>query len=138
MIPARFLGKLGMTFFLIDYAYLCATTYLLIQFTDNHFLIPRIVASKIRVNALMAIVGVLVGNAIGGVAGMFPALPVVAILHPEIASDQQNYSETVQVRFSRPGLSLPSASGQFIVSIVLLVNLKHLCVCILRIQSGGC
>ena len=54
--------------------------YLLIQFIDNHFLIPRIVASKIQVNALVAIVGVLVGNAIGGVAGMFLALPVIAIL----------------------------------------------------------
>jgi AI-2 transport protein TqsA len=54
--------------------------YMLIQFVDNHFLIPRIVASKIKVNALVAIVGVLVGNAIGGVAGMFLALPVIAIL----------------------------------------------------------
>ncbi|QKG51368.1 AI-2E family transporter [Hymenobacter sp. BRD67] len=54
--------------------------YAAIQFIDNHFLIPRIVASKIKVNALVAIVGVLVGNAIGGVAGMFLALPVIAIL----------------------------------------------------------
>jgi AI-2 transport protein TqsA len=54
--------------------------YMVIQFIDNHFLIPRIVASKIKVNALVAIVGVLVGNAIGGVAGMFLALPVIAIL----------------------------------------------------------
>ena len=27
MTPARLLGKLGMTFFLIDYGYLCATAY---------------------------------------------------------------------------------------------------------------
>lgn len=54
--------------------------YVVIQFVDNHFLIPRIVASKIKVNALVAIVGVLVGNAVGGVAGMFLALPVIAIL----------------------------------------------------------
>jgi AI-2 transport protein TqsA len=54
--------------------------YIVIQFIDNHFLIPRIVASKIKVNALVAIVGVLVGNAIGGVAGMFLALPVIAII----------------------------------------------------------
>ena len=54
--------------------------YMLIQFIDNHFLLPRIVASKVKVNALVAIVGVLVGNAIGGVAGMFLALPVIAIL----------------------------------------------------------
>jgi len=38
------------------------------------------VASKIKVNALVAIVGVLVGNDIGGVAGMFLALPIIAIL----------------------------------------------------------
>jgi len=54
--------------------------YIFIQFIDNHLLIPRIVASKVKVNALVAIVGVLVGNAIGGVAGMFLALPVIAIL----------------------------------------------------------
>ncbi|ALD20521.1 AI-2E family transporter [Hymenobacter sp. DG25A] len=54
--------------------------YLVIQFIDNHYLIPRIVASKVKVNALVAIVGVLVGNAVGGVAGMFLALPVIAIL----------------------------------------------------------
>lgn len=54
--------------------------YLVIQFIDNHLLIPYIVASKVKVNALLAIVGVLVGNAIGGVAGMFLALPVIAIL----------------------------------------------------------
>ena len=27
MTPARFLGKLGMTFFLVHYSYLCATAY---------------------------------------------------------------------------------------------------------------
>ncbi|MGI4821532.1 MAG: AI-2E family transporter [Janthinobacterium lividum] len=54
--------------------------YMAIQFIDNHLLIPRIVASKIKVNALVAIVGVLVGNAIGGVAGMFLALPIIAII----------------------------------------------------------
>jgi AI-2 transport protein TqsA len=54
--------------------------YMAIQFLDNHLLIPYIVASKVKVNALVAIVGVLIGNAIGGVAGMFLALPVIAIL----------------------------------------------------------
>ena len=62
------------------YALAVLGVYMTIQFIDNHFLIPRIVASKVKVNALVAIVGVLVGNAIGGVAGMFLALPVIAIL----------------------------------------------------------
>jgi len=47
--------------------------YMVILFIDN-------VASKIQVNALVAIVGVLVGNTLDGVAGMFLALPVIAIL----------------------------------------------------------
>jgi AI-2 transport protein TqsA len=54
--------------------------YMTIQFIDNHLLIPRIVAGKVQVNALAAIVGVLVGNAIGGIPGMFLALPGMAIL----------------------------------------------------------
>jgi len=54
--------------------------YFIIQFIDNHYLIPKVVASKIQVNALVAIVGVLIGNAVGGVAGMFLSLPIIAIL----------------------------------------------------------
>ncbi|MFD1466908.1 AI-2E family transporter [Hymenobacter caeli] len=64
----------------LGYPAAVVAVYIVIQFIDNHFLIPRIVASKIKVNALVAIVGVLVGNAIGGVAGMFLALPIIAIL----------------------------------------------------------
>ena len=37
MTPARFLGQLGMTFFLVDYGYLCATAYYVYLFTtSNH------------------------------------------------------------------------------------------------------
>ncbi|QDA61468.1 AI-2E family transporter [Hymenobacter jejuensis] len=62
------------------YAIGVVVVYMVIQFIDNHILIPRIVAGKVQVNALAAIVGVLVGNAIGGVPGMFLALPGIAIL----------------------------------------------------------
>jgi len=54
--------------------------YILIQFIDNHYLIPRIVASRVRVNALVAIIVVLIGNAVCGVAGMFLSIPVTAII----------------------------------------------------------
>ena len=54
--------------------------YMVIQFIDNNLLVPRIVAGKVQVNALAAVVGVLVGNAIGGIPGMFLALPGMAIL----------------------------------------------------------
>jgi predicted PurR-regulated permease PerM len=54
--------------------------FLLVQFIDNNFLVPFIVASKVRINALISIVGVLVGGALAGVSGMFLSIPAIAIL----------------------------------------------------------
>ena len=54
--------------------------YLTIQFIDNNFLVPRIVSSKVQINALISIVAVLLGGALWGVAGMFLSIPFVGIL----------------------------------------------------------
>jgi predicted PurR-regulated permease PerM len=54
--------------------------YLLIQLIDNNFLVPKIVASKVKVNALVSVVVVLIGGALWGVAGMFLSIPITAIL----------------------------------------------------------
>jgi predicted PurR-regulated permease PerM len=54
--------------------------YIIIQFIDNNFLIPKIVSSKVQINALISIVIVLLGGALWGVAGMFLSIPFVAIL----------------------------------------------------------
>lgn len=51
-----------------------------VQFVDNNFLMPMIVGSKVRINALVTIVGVLVGGAVCGVPGMFLAIPGLAIM----------------------------------------------------------
>ncbi|RYY01083.1 MAG: AI-2E family transporter [Gammaproteobacteria bacterium] len=54
--------------------------YLTIQFVDNNFLVPYIVSSKVKINALISIVAVLLGAALWGVAGMFLSIPLVGIL----------------------------------------------------------
>jgi predicted PurR-regulated permease PerM len=54
--------------------------YIIIQFIDNNFLIPKIVSSKVQINALVSILVVLLGGALWGVAGMFLSIPFVAIL----------------------------------------------------------
>jgi predicted PurR-regulated permease PerM len=54
--------------------------YIVIQFIDNNILVPRIVSSKVQINALMSIVVVLLGNALWGVSGMFLSIPFVAVL----------------------------------------------------------
>jgi predicted PurR-regulated permease PerM len=51
-----------------------------VQFIDNNLLMPMIVGSKVRINALATIVGVLVGGALCGVPGMFLSIPGLAVL----------------------------------------------------------
>ena len=59
------------------------------QFLDNNILMPRIVGSKVSVNSLATIVGVIVGGLIAGVSGMFLALPIIAVL--KIIFDQSDH-----------------------------------------------
>lgn len=54
--------------------------YIVIQFIDNNILVPRIVSSKVQINALMSIVVVLLGNQLWGISGMFLSIPFVAVL----------------------------------------------------------
>ena len=54
--------------------------YMVIQFIDNHFLVPYIVSSKVKINALVSIIIVLLGNALWGVSGMFLSIPFLGIL----------------------------------------------------------
>lgn len=54
--------------------------YLIIQFIDNNILVPKVVSSKVEINALISIVVVLLGGALWGVSGMFLSLPFTAIL----------------------------------------------------------
>jgi predicted PurR-regulated permease PerM len=62
------------------YAILVLIIYLFIQFVDNHFIIPRIVASRVKINALVSIVAVLAGAILWGIPGMFLSIPLTAIL----------------------------------------------------------
>ena len=62
------------------YSIVVLLAYMLIQFVDNHYITPKIVASKVRINALIALVVVFIGNALWGIPGMFLAIPVTGIL----------------------------------------------------------
>lgn len=54
--------------------------YMTVQFIDNHYIMPKIVASKVRLNALISIIVVFIGGALWGIAGMFLSIPLTAIL----------------------------------------------------------
>ena len=54
--------------------------YIIVQFIDNNFFVPKIVASKVKINALVSIIVVLIGGALWGIAGMFLSIPLTAIV----------------------------------------------------------
>ena len=51
-----------------------------VQFIDNNFIVPLVVASRVEVNAFMSILVVLIGGALWGIPGMFLSLPLTAML----------------------------------------------------------
>ncbi|MGV8877752.1 MAG: AI-2E family transporter [Sphingobacteriaceae bacterium] len=59
---------------------LIIAAYAFIQFIDNNILVPRIVSSKVQINALISIIVVLLGAALWGVPGMFLSIPFIAVL----------------------------------------------------------
>ena len=54
-------------------------TILGIHLVDSNVLLPVIVGSKVRINALITILAVIVGENVWGITGTFLAIPVVAI-----------------------------------------------------------
>ncbi len=54
--------------------------YYIIQLIDNNYIVPKIVASKVKINALFSIIVVIAGNALWGIPGMFLSIPLLAII----------------------------------------------------------
>jgi predicted PurR-regulated permease PerM len=61
-------------------ALLVFMAFILIQLIDNNYLIPKVVASKVKLNALVSVIVVLAGGALWGIAGMFLSIPLTAIV----------------------------------------------------------
>ena len=51
-----------------------------VQFFDNNIIMPKVVGSKVKINALITILGVLIGGALCGIPGTFLSIPGIAIL----------------------------------------------------------
>jgi predicted PurR-regulated permease PerM len=64
----------------IAYPLLVLGLYTIIQLIDNNYIIPMVVASKVKINALASVVVVIIGGAIWGVSGMFLSILLAAIM----------------------------------------------------------
>ena len=51
-----------------------------IHLIDSNFLLPTIVGSKVKLNALVSFLGIVLGEMIWGLSGMFLSIPILAIL----------------------------------------------------------
>lgn len=51
-----------------------------VQFLEGNFLTPNIVGGKVSINPLMALIGLLLGGMLFGLAGLILAIPITAVL----------------------------------------------------------
>lgn len=52
-----------------------------VQLVENNFISPKIVGSKVRLNPLATIIAIIAGGSLAGVAGMFLAIPMLAVIN---------------------------------------------------------
>lgn len=55
-------------------------TLAITHLVDSNVLLPLVVGSKVRINALITVLGVVVGEMIWGISGMFLSIPCIAVL----------------------------------------------------------
>lgn len=58
---------------------LVAVVYIVVHLIDSNVILPVMVGSKVRINALITVLGVIVGEMMWGISGMFLSIPVIAI-----------------------------------------------------------
>ena len=58
---------------------LVVAAVVIMHLVDSNILLPTIVASKVKINGLITLLGVIVGERIWGIPGMFLSIPVIAI-----------------------------------------------------------
>lgn len=55
-------------------------TLVVMHLIDSNILLPLVVGSKVRINALITVLGVIIGEMVWGIPGMFLSIPVIAVL----------------------------------------------------------
>ena len=62
------------------YVFWVLALFVIVHLIDNSYIIPKLVASKVKINAFVAITSVLAGGSLWGVPGMFLAIPLTGIV----------------------------------------------------------
>ncbi|HET9054816.1 MAG TPA: AI-2E family transporter, partial [Cyclobacteriaceae bacterium] len=62
------------------YAVGVIAVFSVVQFLEGNFITPKITGSKVSINALAAIIALLIGGKILGIAGMILAVPITGVI----------------------------------------------------------
>jgi len=57
-----------------------AIGYVIVHIIDGNIVLPFVVGSKVKINALFSFIGILVGEHLWGISGMFLCIPAIAII----------------------------------------------------------
>jgi predicted PurR-regulated permease PerM len=52
---------------------------IIIHIIDANYILPKIVGSKVKVNSFLAMLGIVIGEMVWGISGMFLSIPIIAI-----------------------------------------------------------
>ncbi|MBN1989339.1 MAG: AI-2E family transporter [Bacteroidales bacterium] len=61
-------------------ALLVLALYIVVQFIDNNYIVPKVVASQVKISILVSLTAVLVFGMLWGIPGMFIAIPLTGIM----------------------------------------------------------
>jgi len=59
---------------------LVVVAMILIHAVDGNYIMPKIVGSKVQINTLIALIGLVLGEMLWGITGMFLSIPMIAIM----------------------------------------------------------
>ncbi len=73
--------RVCITFATVDtsHALYVAISVVAIHLVDSNFLMPKIVGSQVKINPLIIILGVVIGEMLWGIPGMFLSVPYIAM-----------------------------------------------------------
>ncbi len=57
-----------------------AIGYVIVHIIDGNIVLPFVVGSKVKINALFSFIGILLGEHLWGISGMFLCIPAIAII----------------------------------------------------------
>lgn len=63
----------------ISHVLFVSIALIIIHLVDGNYIMPKIVGSKVKLNTLTAVIGLVVGEMMWGITGMFLSIPVIAI-----------------------------------------------------------